>query len=145
MKMPLKLLPYLPIARRLLAGGRLPGLLVAVARKGGSRGVMSRLREQLALLRQLCVAWWKGEYRAVSVQAMVSIVAALLYFLSPLDALPDWIPGLGFIDDVAVLSWVFRKWSAELAAFRTWRDSMSASERAALDQLPASAQASSKG
>jgi uncharacterized membrane protein YkvA (DUF1232 family) len=106
---------------------------------------MGRLREQLALLRQLCVAWWKGEYRAVSVQAMVSIVAALLYFLSPLDALPDWIPGLGFIDDVAVLSWVFRKWSAELAAFRTWRDSMSASERAALDQLPASAQASSKG
>lgn len=136
MKMPWKMLPYLPMARRLLAAGRLPALLLAVARKKGSRRLVGELGEQLTLLRQLCVAWWKGEYRAVSAQAMVSVVAALLYFLSPLDAIPDWIPGLGFVDDLAVLSWVVRNWSAELAAFRAWRDAGPASRRASLDVLP---------
>ena len=34
----------------------------------------------------------------------VMVIAALLYFLAPIDSLPDWIPGLGYIDDVLVLS-----------------------------------------
>ncbi|HAW24901.1 MAG TPA: hypothetical protein DCX38_16380, partial [Pseudomonas sp.] len=63
-------------------------------------------------------------------------VAGLLYFLSPMDAIPDWIPGLGFVDDLAVLGWIIRKWSGELQAFRTWRDSQPADVRADIDQLP---------
>jgi uncharacterized membrane protein YkvA (DUF1232 family) len=34
----------------------------------------------------------------------VMVIAALLYFLSPIDSVPDWIPGLGYVDDVLVLS-----------------------------------------
>lgn len=83
------------------------------------------------------VAWWRGEYRAISKSTLVSVVAALLYFLSPLDALPDWIPGLGFIDDLAVMGWVMRKWSDELVAFRGWRDAQPPSRKAALEVLPA--------
>lgn len=30
--------------------------------------------------------------------------AALLYLISPLDAVSDWIPGLGYVDDAAVLT-----------------------------------------
>jgi len=32
------------------------------------------------------------------------VIAGLLYFLAPIDAIPDVIPGMGFIDDLVVLS-----------------------------------------
>jgi uncharacterized membrane protein YkvA (DUF1232 family) len=32
------------------------------------------------------------------------IVSALIYFISPIDAIPDWIPGVGYIDDLSVLT-----------------------------------------
>jgi uncharacterized membrane protein YkvA (DUF1232 family) len=139
MKAPWKFMKYLPLAQRVLAHGRLPAVLIAVARKSSSRGgLIKGLREDLGLLQALCVAWWKGEYRSVSRPALVAAVAGLLYFLSPLDAIPDWLPGLGFIDDLAVLGWVMRQWSGELQAFRAWRDNQSADVQAEIDSLPAS-------
>lgn len=137
MKAPLKFFRYLPIAQRVVARGRLPMVLLAVARKRSARGgLLKGLREDLGLLQSLCIAWWKGEYRQVSKPALVAVVAGLLYFLSPMDALPDWIPGLGFVDDLAVLDWIIRKWSGELKAFEAWRDGQSAEVRADIDRLP---------
>jgi len=137
MKAPWTFFKYLPMAQRVLARGRLPIVLLAVARKRSSRGgLIKGLRDDLGLLQALCVAWWRGEYRAISRPALVAAIAGLLYFLSPLDAIPDWIPGLGFVDDLAVLGWVMRKWSGELQAFRAWKDSQSADVQADIDRLP---------
>lgn len=138
MKAPWNLMKYLPLAQRVLLRGRLPVVLIAVARKRSSKkGWLKGLGEDLSLLQSLCVAWWKGEYRAVSKPALLAVVAALLYFLSPMDAIPDWIPGLGFIDDLAVLGWVVRKWSSELQAFRAWKSAQSTEVQARLERLPA--------
>lgn len=138
MKLPWKFFRYLPIAQRVLARGRLPMVLLAVARKRSARGgLVKGLREDLGLLQALCVAWWRGEYRSISRPALVAAVAGLLYFLSPMDAIPDWIPGLGFIDDLAVLGWVMRKWSSELQAFRDWKDSQPIDVQADIERMPA--------
>lgn len=138
MKAPWKLLRYFPLAQRVLSRGRLPAVLIAVARKRSARGGwLKGLGEDLSLLQALCVAWWKGEYRAVSKPALIAVVAGLLYFLSPMDAIPDWIPGLGFIDDLAVLGWIIRKWSSELEAFRAWKEAQSAELQALLEHPPA--------
>lgn len=138
MKAPWNLMKYLPLAQRVLLRGRLPVVLIAVARKRSSKkGWLKGLGEDLLLLQSLCVAWWKGEYRAVSKPALLAVVAALLYFLSPMDAIPDWIPGLGLIDDLAVLGWVVRKWSSELQAFRAWKSAQSTEVQARLERLPA--------
>jgi len=138
MKVPWNLMKYLPLAQRVLSRGRLPAILIAVARKRSSGGGwLTSLGEDLSLSQALCVAWWKGEYRAISKPALVAVVAGLLYFLSPLDAVPDWIPGLGFIDDLAVLSWVMRKWSTELQAFRRWKEAQPKEVQASLERAPA--------
>lgn len=137
MKAPWMYFKYLPMAQRVLAKGRLPVVLLAVARKRSARGgLLKGLREDLGVLQALCVAWWRGEYRAISKPALVAAVAGLLYFLSPMDAIPDWIPGLGFVDDLAVLGWVMRKWSGELQAFQAWRDSQTADVQAGIARLP---------
>ena len=62
MKAPWNLLRYLPMARRLMAAGRLPGLLFAVARKGSAEGSrLGRIKDDLRLLQAWCVACWGGE------------------------------------------------------------------------------------
>jgi small GTP-binding protein len=38
--------------------------------------------------------------------SMIPLVAALLYVVLPLDAVPDPIPVVGWLDDIAVLTWV---------------------------------------
>ncbi len=91
MKAPWNFIRYFPLAQRLIKRGKIPALLFAVARKSSSkRGLFKGLREDLALLQALCVAWWRGEYRAISPNALIAVVAGLLYFLSPIDAIPDW-------------------------------------------------------
>ncbi|MNJ72886.1 hypothetical protein D3C77_696040 [compost metagenome] len=65
------------------------------------------------------------------------MVGALLYFVTPLDALPDWLVGMGFVDDLAVLAWVLKTWGGELDAFRAWREAQAPEVRAALERLPA--------
>src|SRR6218665_3177257 len=89
MKTPWNLSRYLPIAQRFIARGRLPALLLAVTRKSASQGGrLGTLKAELRVLLALCSAWWRGEYPGISKQAMLSVVAALLYFLSPIDAIP---------------------------------------------------------
>ncbi|WP_144171609.1 YkvA family protein [Pseudomonas sp. Kh13] len=129
---------FLPLAERLLSRGRLPALLFAVARKGPRIG---QLREDVKLLQSLCLAWWRGEYRAISAKALVTIVAGLLYFVSPIDAVPDWLLGVGFLDDIAVLGWVLKTVADELARFKAWRDSQAPERLRVVERLPASPEA----
>ncbi|MGE8501385.1 MAG: YkvA family protein [Pseudomonas sp.] len=141
MKAPWKLTRYLPLAARFLREGRLPELLRALGDKRTPQGErFAALKEDLRLLRALCLAWFKGEYRQISSQALLMVVAALLYFLSPLDAIPDWLVGVGFVDDLAVLAWVMRTWHAELEAFKAWRDKQSPERLALIEHLPADQQ-----
>ena len=139
MKTPWVFARYLRLAQSFVSKGRLPTLLLAVARKIARReGRLGGLREDLRLLQALCLAWWRGEYRQVSRQALLASVAGLLYFLSPLDALPDWLLGVGFLDDVAVLAWVMRTWAAELDAYRAWREARPAEQLKQAEALPRS-------
>ncbi len=124
---------FLPLAERLLSRGRLPALLFAVARKGPRLG---QLRDDVRLLQSLCLAWWRGEYRAISPKALVTIVAGLLYFVSPIDAIPDWLLGVGFLDDIAVLGWVLKTVADELSRFKAWRDSQAPERLRVVERLP---------
>lgn len=139
MKTPWNFARYLPIAQRFIVRGRLPALLLAVTRKSASQGGrLGALKAELRVLLALCMAWWRGEYRGISSQALLSVVAALLYFLSPIDAIPDALLGVGFVDDIAVLGWLLRTWSVELDEFRTWLAARTPAQQEQLLQLPSS-------
>ena len=136
MKIPLKLMRYLPVATRFVREGRLPELLRAVSGKElpqSSR--FGQFQKDVSLCKDLCAAWFSGCYRAVNKSTLLSVVAALVYFVTPLDVVPDWILGAGFLDDLAVLAWVLKKFHDELESFRLWRDGQSAQVVALLAQV----------
>ena len=82
--------------------------------------IISRLWVDLPRLVRLLRAWGNGSYPGLSIRTLASIAAALLYLLSPVDLVPDFIPGIGLLDDVAVLGLVLHALSQDLAAFRVW-------------------------
>jgi len=61
-----------------------------------------------------------GDYRQIQTSTIVSGLAVLLYVLSPIDLVPDFIPVVGFLDDLSLVSWFIGKFSAELVRFREW-------------------------
>jgi uncharacterized membrane protein YkvA (DUF1232 family) len=69
---------------------------------------------------RLVVAYLRGEYRDVPWKTIVLIVAALVYFLSPFDLIPDFIPVIGYVDDAAVLVWVAKSIKDDLDRFLAW-------------------------
>lgn len=85
--------------------------------------MISRLWSDLPLLVRLLKAWKSGSYRGLSMRTIVSLAAALLYVVSPIDLMPDFIPGIGLIDDAAVLALLLHSIAQDLAAFRVWEQS----------------------
>lgn len=42
------------------------------------------------------------------------VVAAVLYFITPIDAVPDIAPFIGFLDDFGVIAWTIRFLGSEI-------------------------------
>ncbi|WP_410779713.1 YkvA family protein [Hymenobacter sp. ISL-91] len=61
-----------------------------------------------------------GEYTGLPTTTVVAAVAVTIYFLSPIDLIPDFIPVLGLLDDVALVAWFSTTIQDELAKFAEW-------------------------
>ncbi|APG61483.1 hypothetical protein LPB144_12670 [Christiangramia salexigens] len=63
----------------------------------------------------------KGIYTDVPWFTIASIAFSFLYILNPLDIVPDFIPGLGYIDDFAVLTFALRFIESDLHSYLDWK------------------------
>ncbi len=62
----------------------------------------------------------RGEYRDISAPKLLIIIAAIIYFVSPFDVIPDWIPVLGHIDDAFVVTLALKSVRGDLDTFMAW-------------------------
>ena len=106
--------------RQYLRGERDVRGLAAAAAVAGDDEASEGLFSDLAASWRLARAYLRGEYRAVRMRSVLAFIGGLLYFVSPVDLIPDVFALLGFTDDVIVLSLAFRVVRQELAAFRAW-------------------------
>ena len=83
----------------------------------GKKRVLSIQNDFKALISML-KAWASGEYREVPVVTIVLIAGALIYFVNPLDAVPDMIPAAGLVDDATVIGFVIASIKQDLAKFK---------------------------
>lgn len=81
------------------------------------------LRDKFYTLGRLAKAYASGRYRAVPWKSMLILLAAVIYFLNPLDLIPDIIPIFGLTDDFAVLVWVYNTVQGEVDKFLEWESS----------------------
>lgn len=65
--------------------------------------------------------WMAGRYPAVPWTVIATLVGALLYVLSPLDLIPDFIPVVGFTDDAGVFAVALSFAGADLEKYREWK------------------------
>lgn len=81
------------------------------------------VQEKIFLLGRLTKAYASGRYREVPWKSVLVVLAAFLYFLNPLDLVPDMIPVLGLSDDFSVLLWVYNTVQVEVDKFLIWEKS----------------------
>ena len=118
---------YLRRGAQLLSNPKgLKRLVVQAAKKlnGSGSEKIKAVGEQLGLLIDLLKAYIAGDYRDIAPQAIASVAGAVIYFVVPLDGVPDFLFGWGFIDDAAVISYVIAQLSSELESFKQWQDAI---------------------
>jgi len=82
-----------------------------------------QVRLQLFTLGRLAKAYALGHYREIPWKTMLLLLGAIIYFINPLDLLPDVIPIAGLTDDFAVLIWVYNALGTEIEKFQEWESS----------------------
>lgn len=92
----------------------------AYAKLSTRSSALDRVRDDLRTILRLAQAWARREYRAIPWKSLVYAVAAVIYFVNPVDVIPDVLVGIGFIDDAAVIGAVIRSIHNDLVAFQQW-------------------------
>ena len=64
---------------------------------------LARVLARVPFAEELVAAYYCAFDRATPVKAKGILIGALAYFVLPLDVIPDFVLGLGFTDDLAVL------------------------------------------
>lgn len=67
-------------------------------------------------------AYASGEYKGLERKKALLILGSVLYFLSPIDLIPDAIPILGWLDDLSLFAWVLNSLHEELREFTVWEN-----------------------
>ncbi|HEL1624654.1 TPA: DUF1232 domain-containing protein [Streptococcus suis] len=63
----------------------------------------------------------RRDYNKLPKGTILAIIGALIYFFSPIDALPDFILGAGLLDDSFVLGACLKLIKSDLSDFRDWQ------------------------
>lgn len=98
----------------------------AYAKLARHESTLHQVRTDLLTLLRLARAWAQREYRGVPWRSLLYGVAALLYFVTPFDAVPDVLLVLGLADDIAIITVVVRALRSDLDAFTAWEHGLGA-------------------
>ena len=101
---------------------KIDGLLEQLEDKLRGIPVGGDLLASVPLMIAMVKSYINGTYKEVSPKVIASLVAAFLYLVKRKDLIPDNIPLVGHVDDLAVLGVALKICEPELKAFAAWRD-----------------------
>ena len=65
----------------------------------------------------------RGAYRETPWRTIAALTGALIYVLSPIDLIFDFIPVIGFLDDAIVIGLAIKLAQPDLEKYRAWKAS----------------------
>ena len=92
----------------------------AAIKLGSFSTAFYNIQDQVVALVRMLKAWANKEYTDISPKAIVAVVATLIYFVNPFDLIPDFIPIIGSIDDILVISYLIKTLNTEIQRFMAW-------------------------
>jgi len=98
------------------------GLLNDALRKANTnRGALGETWEKFQLLFGVFKDWINGSYKEMPTRSLLMIVLGIVYFVSPIDGIFDYIPFAGYVDDAAVVGFVISQVSVDLERYKLWK------------------------
>lgn len=74
------------------------------------------------VLVSLVRAYVNKSYQEIPIGSIIAIIGALIYVLNPFDIVPDFLPGIGIIDDAAVIAFAYKFVHDDVTHYKAWRD-----------------------
>ena len=90
------------------------------AERMAKKGLLSQYWQDIKTSFALLKDWYMGNYTKIPFRMVASIAGAMLYLVSPLDVVPDWIPFGGLLDDALVLAAIFALSRNDLDEYTVW-------------------------
>lgn len=87
-----------------------------------NRGALSRFTEDARLLIAAIKDYRSGAYRKMPYAVIAAAVFALLYVFNPFDLMPDVLPVIGQLDDVAVMTACLMLVERDLLKYKVWKE-----------------------
>jgi len=101
---------------------KLSALLKKLKQKMKSLPMVGSVLANVPTMFKLLNSYLKGDYTDIPRKQLVILVSAVSYLVSPIDLVPDFIPVVGLMDDMAVVSICIKATQSELEKYLSWRE-----------------------
>ena len=94
-------------------------LKILLLQLGGylSKNGLSSAKETLVLMKNYLYDISTGRYKGYDIKKLSIVVAAIIYVITPIDLVPDFIPP-GFLDDLTIIGWALKQVASELERYK---------------------------
>jgi len=82
---------------------------------------LTKLWNEIKLMVGLITDYAKGNYKEVPWKVMAAITGAVIYFVSPIDVIPDFIAAVGYLDDAIVIKLALELARDDLNKYSHWK------------------------
>lgn len=79
-------------------------------------------RQQVEMALDLLADHIAGEIPHVPYRTIALLTAGLIYYIEPVDVIPDFVPGIGTVDDRLFMAFAFYEGADGIARYRAWKE-----------------------
>lgn len=83
--------------------------------------VLKSLATDVPVMVNMVKDYIRKKYKRVPLKTITMITAALIYLVNPNDAVPDYLPGVGYLDDAAVMNFVLMSVKEDVEKYKEWK------------------------
>ncbi len=81
---------------------------------------LKKLKQTVPMFNKMIRAFISGKYKRLPWKSLLLIAAGLVYFVSPIDIIPDFIPVLGYLDDMTIILWIANAIREDVENYQEW-------------------------